>query len=65
MFVPIKPGTDAVQGYCVINQMIERNLVNMEFVEKFTVGFDELKEYAKQFTKEIHFQDYRCGGSCD
>ena len=53
LFVPIKPGTDAVLGYCVINQMIERNLVNMEFVEKFTVGFDELKEYAKQFTKEF------------
>lgn len=52
LFVVIKPGTDAVLGYCIINQMIERNIVNMDFINKYTVGFDQLKEYAKKVTKE-------------
>ena len=52
LFVVIRPGTDAVLGYCIINEMIEKQIVNMEFIEKYTIGFDELKEYAKQFTKE-------------
>ena len=39
--------------------MIEKQIVNMEFIEKYTIGFDELKEYAKQFTKEYTSED-RC-----
>lgn len=53
LFVLVKPGTDAVLAYGIINQMIERDIVNMPFINEFTIGFDKIKEYAKTFTKEM------------
>lgn len=52
LFVIVKPGTDAVLAYGIIHQMIERKIVNMDFIQRFTVGFEELREYAETFTKK-------------
>ena len=48
----LKPGTDGALALGMINYIISENLYDKEFVEKYTVGFEELKEYAKEFTLE-------------
>jgi len=44
-WIPIRPGTDTAMllamGYTIINE----NLQNQSFIDKFTVGFDEYKKY--------------------
>ena len=44
-WIPIRPGTDTAMllamGYTIINE----NLQNQSFINKFTVGFDEYKKY--------------------
>lgn len=52
IYVNVKPGCDGVLAWGIIREMIERDVIDNEFVEKFTLGYDELKEYAQQFTKE-------------
>lgn len=50
IFIKIKPGTDAALAMGVIKEMIDRDEIDHEFIENFTVGFEELKEYTAQFT---------------
>ena len=45
-----KPGTDGALAMGVIAAMIENGLVDREWVDAHTVGFEELAERAKQFT---------------
>ena len=45
-----KPGTDGAFAMGVIAAMIDNGLVDREWVEKHTVGFEELAERAKEFT---------------
>jgi anaerobic dimethyl sulfoxide reductase subunit A len=40
-WVPCRPGTDIVLMLAVANELIKQNLVDQEFLDKFTVGFDE------------------------
>ena len=49
---PVKPGTDLAFILAVTNVVIEENLVDKEFVDKFTHGFAELAEHVKQYTPE-------------
>ena len=50
LYIQIKPGTDSILAWGLINQLVEKDMVNMEFVETFTKGFAELKEYSKTYT---------------
>lgn len=52
LFICIRPGTDAALAWGIIREMIERDEIDHEFVENFTVGFDKVKEYAQSFTHE-------------
>lgn len=52
IYVPIKPGTDAAMVLAMINVIISENLYDKEYVEKHTVGFEELKEHVKSYTPE-------------
>jgi anaerobic selenocysteine-containing dehydrogenase len=52
LYVQIKPGTDIVLAWGIINQLIKENIVDMDFINKYTHGFEELKEYASNFTPE-------------
>jgi anaerobic selenocysteine-containing dehydrogenase len=45
-----KPGTDGAFAMGVIAAMIENGLVDREWVDNHTVGFEELAERAKEFT---------------
>lgn len=48
----IKPGTDGALALGMINEIIQKNLIDEDYVEKYTEGFEELKQRAKQFPVE-------------
>ncbi|HEY8362939.1 MAG TPA: molybdopterin-dependent oxidoreductase [Tissierellaceae bacterium] len=50
--LPIRPGTDGALALCFGNYLIEHDAYDKEFVEKWAHGFEEYKEYVKQFTIE-------------
>ncbi|USE36190.1 molybdopterin-dependent oxidoreductase [Endozoicomonas sp. SCSIO W0465] len=52
-YIQVKPGTDSILAWGLIKQLIDRDMVDLEFVAQFTKGFDELKEYARSFTQEF------------
>jgi len=50
--IPIKPGTDGALAMAMINVITAENLVDRDYVETYTVGYEELVERAKQFPPE-------------
>ena len=48
----IRPGTDGALALAMIQVIIEEGLYDRQFVEKWTVGFDDLREYVAGFTPE-------------
>jgi len=48
----LRPGTDGALALGMMNVIIRENLYDKEFTEKWTVGFDELKELAQQYPPE-------------
>ena len=51
--IPIKPGTDAALALGMINVIIAEDLVDHDYVEKYTVGYDELAERAANFPPDV------------
>lgn len=47
-----KPGTDGALAMAMMNVIIEEGLTDKEYVENYTLGFDELAERAKTRTPE-------------
>ena len=43
--IPIRPSTDTAVMAAMANVMIKENLHDQAFLDKFTVGFDQFKEY--------------------
>ncbi|GJE56306.1 MULTISPECIES: molybdopterin-containing oxidoreductase family protein [Methylobacterium] len=54
-----KPGTDGALAMSLIHCIINGNLIDSEYVEQYTVGFDQLKERAEPFTPE--YAEKICG----
>jgi anaerobic selenocysteine-containing dehydrogenase len=52
LHLQIRPGTDCAFALAVINAIIREGLYDKEFVEKWTVGFDKLKEHVKNYAPE-------------
>lgn len=50
LFLPVKPGRDIALFNGVLNLMIENDWIDHEFIEKNTVGFDEVAAHVKQWT---------------
>ena len=50
--IQLKPGTDGALAMAMIHVIINGNLVDSDYVEKHTVGFEQLKERAQAFTPE-------------
>jgi anaerobic selenocysteine-containing dehydrogenase len=48
----IKPGTDGALALGMMNVIIEEDLYDHDYVEKYTVGFDDLKVRAAEFPVE-------------
>jgi len=51
-WIGVRSGTDGALALGLINVVITEGLYDKEFVKNWTVGFEELKEYVKQFTPE-------------
>jgi len=51
-WLPIKPSTDMALLFSWIHVIINEEWYDKKFVEKYTFGFDELKEHVKSFTPE-------------
>jgi anaerobic selenocysteine-containing dehydrogenase len=50
--IAIKPGTDAALALGMMNVIIEEGLVDYDYVEKYTLGYEELKARAAEFPVE-------------
>jgi len=51
-WLPIKPGNDLAFHLAMLNVIISENLYNRGFVEKNTIGFEELKKEVSRYTPE-------------
>ncbi|MGI9334489.1 MAG: molybdopterin-dependent oxidoreductase, partial [Gammaproteobacteria bacterium] len=47
-----RPGTDGALAMALVHSIIEEDLVDQDYVDKYTVGYDELAERAKARTPE-------------
>jgi anaerobic selenocysteine-containing dehydrogenase len=50
--IQIRPGTDSALALGMINVIIAEDLVDQDYVKKYTLGFEELKERAAQYPPE-------------
>lgn len=50
MHLQIRSGTDGALALAMLNVIINEGLYDKEFVDKWTFGFDELKERVQQYT---------------
>ncbi|MGF6953817.1 anaerobic selenocysteine-containing dehydrogenase [Neobacillus sp. B4I6] len=48
-FIPILPGTDSALALGMMHILFAENLVNQEFLQKFTLGHEELREHVVQY----------------
>lgn len=51
-WLQLRPGTDGALALAMINVIISDNLMDGEFVNDFTTGFDRLVEHVQPFTPE-------------
>lgn len=52
-WIPIRPGTDGAFALGMINVLIQEELYDEEFVENWTTGFDDLKNYVQHYRPEV------------
>ena len=50
LYLPVKPGRDAAMFAGVLNLLIENGWIDREFIDTYTVGFDKVEEYCRQWT---------------
>jgi molybdopterin guanine dinucleotide-containing S/N-oxide reductase-like protein len=51
-YLPINPGTDAALALGLMHVIISENLLDHDYVSRYTVGFEELKARAQQYPPE-------------
>jgi len=52
VFLQLRPGTDGALALGLMNVIINEQLYDKEFVEKWTVGFDDLKKLVQDYPPE-------------
>lgn len=52
-WLKIRPGTDGILALGMINQIIQKDLYDHDFVENWTYGFEELKESVKAYSLDL------------
>lgn len=52
MYLRIRPGTDGAVALAMINVIVNENLFDKDFVNKYTCGFDKLVSHIQQYTPE-------------
>lgn len=48
-FIPILPGTDSALALGMMHILFAENLVNQDFLQKYTVGYEELCDHVAQY----------------
>ncbi len=48
-FIPVLPGTDAALALGIMHLLFAENMVDTAFMEKYTVGHEELREHVGQY----------------
>ncbi len=51
-YIPIRPGTDGALALAMMNVIIAEGLTDADYIDKYTVGYDELTERVAQYTPE-------------
>jgi anaerobic selenocysteine-containing dehydrogenase len=49
MWIPVRPGTDAALALAMLNVVVNENLIDHEFVEKWCYGYDQLKDHIQKY----------------
>ncbi|GAB4262595.1 molybdopterin-containing oxidoreductase family protein [Deferrisoma sp.] len=52
LYLRIRPGSDAAMALAMLHEIIVNDLYDKEFVERHTVGFQELARHVREFTPE-------------
>ena len=52
MYLRIRPGTDGAMALAMINVIINENLYDASFIDKWTYGFDKLIPHVQKYTPE-------------
>jgi thiosulfate reductase / polysulfide reductase chain A len=52
MWLPIRPGTDCALALAMIHVIINEGVYDSEFVDKWTVGFEKLKEHVSSYSPQ-------------
>ncbi|MBO0958652.1 molybdopterin oxidoreductase family protein [Neobacillus sp. MM2021_6] len=48
-FIPILPGTDSALALGIMHILFAENMVNHDFLQKYTIGHEELREHVNQY----------------
>ncbi|UZJ80912.1 molybdopterin oxidoreductase family protein [Fictibacillus sp. KU28468] len=48
-FIPILPGTDSALALGLMNLLFEDGLADLEFLQEYSIGYQELREHVKQY----------------
>jgi thiosulfate reductase/polysulfide reductase chain A len=51
-WLPIKPGTDLALLLSWMHVLIEEDLYDHDYVERYTIGFEQLKDHVRSYTPE-------------
>ena len=52
IWVPIRPGTDAALALAMLHVVVNEDLIDKPFVEKYCFGFDKLRDHVQQYPPE-------------
>ncbi len=50
LFLQVRPGTDAALALCLIRCLIQEKAYDQDFVDAYSLGFEELAAYTKKFS---------------
>ncbi|MGP7817194.1 molybdopterin-dependent oxidoreductase [Niallia sp. 01092] len=48
-FIPILPGTDSALALGIMHILFEENMVNRDFLQEYTIGYQELQKHVHQY----------------
>ncbi len=65
VFLQIRPGTDVACYNAWMHVLIEEDLLDHEFIDQRTEGFEELKELVSHYSPEVARRSLRRGGRRD
>lgn len=64
LYIRTKPGTDGALALAMMKIIIEKNLIDYNFIKNYVHGFDEFKEYVQ--SQNLNYLSDECGVSvCD